>query len=269
MKSSLHVEGATISLARIIKASHQIDRDRVKKIALHSLPAVAQDDEWDEPSMDEVFQRAKQIIKEAEEKATVLLKENEQMIRAKRRELEKEEKKLESKVQAAMEQARESGYQAGYEDGRRHGEEAVQEHIEKARAIVEQSRADYLQKLKEAEPEIVSIAFKIAGKVIGKAVEQERGYWTSLIKTALHEVKDYDDIRIFVHPHNYEEVVQKKNELLAIVNHSTDIYIVPDQELAKEGCFIETSFGTIDASVDSQLNEIKTQLLEHIGERET
>ena len=41
-----------------------------------------------------------------------------------------------------------------------------------------------------------------------------------------------------------------------------DFYIYPDDELEETSCIIESENGRIDASVDSQLEEIKIKLFE-------
>ena len=42
----------------------------------------------------------------------------------------------------------------------------------------------------------------------------------------------------------------------------TEMYIYPDNDLAENACIIDTDGERIDASVDSQLHELKTKLFE-------
>lgn len=213
-------------------------------------------------------QIANEMIAEAKEEADKLLYETEKLIQKKKLQLQKEDEALQNKIKEALEEARLQGYQEGYDQGRLDGEKSISQSVLEAQRLVDAAKKDYLNKLKEAEPEIVKMAVKITEKVIGETLKQQPEQWTSIVKTVLKEVKEHENIRIIVHPTKYERTIQQKRELLSVLNDSTDLSIYPDQELHENGCLIETSFGTINASIDSQLSEIKRQLIEYIEEFE-
>lgn len=79
-------------------------------------------------------------------------------------------------------------------------------------------------------------------------------------------MREQSEVKVYVHPFYYEMLVQQKDELRAVFNQPTDIFIYPDEQLTENGCVIETPFGRIDASVDTQLQQIKQQLLERLEE---
>lgn len=207
-----------------------------------------------------------EIIQKAREKAKELIEQANEEIQKKKEELIKEEESLHKKISDALEEARVKGYQEGYEAGRNDGLQSVEHFIQEAAKIVDASREDYYEKLESAELEIIDLAVKIAEKIVGKTIESEPEYWIQLVKTALKEVREHEDIKIFVHPTKYELTKSQKKMLEAILHDSTDLYIYPDDELEENACIIETSFGTIDASVDSQLTEMKKQLLQIVEE---
>ena len=259
-----------ISLTNVIKKLDRLENMDVKTIALRKTVFLQYEDSepHDSDFSENAETEAAMILKQANEQAAILLQETEETIQKRKQELKEEEEKLADKVEAALEDARLTGFEEGYQRGRRDGEESVRKQMEEARRTIDASRNAYLERLQEAEPTIVAMAVKIAEKIIGKALDEKPEYWLSLAKTVLKEVKEHEDVKIYVHPKHYELTLQKKKELQAIVNHATDIYIYPDQELPGDGCLIETSFGTVDATVDSQLSQIKTQLLELIEEAE-
>jgi flagellar assembly protein FliH len=79
------------------------------------------------------------------------------------------------------------------------------------------------------------------------------------------EVKREEDIRLFVSPMHYHATVDLTNELSKVTN--TDIVVYPDESKGENGCIIETKYGQIDASLDSQLDELKEKLLEFVGDQ--
>lgn len=207
-----------------------------------------------------------EIIQKAQEKAKELIEQANEEIQKKKEELMKEEEALHEKITDALEEARVKGYQEGFEAGRTDGFQSAENLIQEATKIVDSSREDYYEKLASADLEIINLAVKIAEKIIGKSIDSEPDYWNQLVKTALKEVREHENIKIFVHPKKFELTKNNKKMLEALLHDSTDIYIYPDDELEENACIIETSFGTIDASVDSQLTEIKKQLLQIVEE---
>lgn len=61
--------------------------------------------------------------------------------------------------------------------------------------------------------------------------------------------------------------VKSKNELKTLVTNDTDLYVYANAELNEQDCFIESAFGRIDLSIDTQLEQLKEQLLDLLDER--
>lgn len=254
-------------MTNVIK-SLQVDQKRVRVITLNNSPAECEQKNMSPHDHDkeQVERAATELLTEARRKAQHLIAEAEETVRLKMQKLEQREETLHEKVNAVLEEAKMRGYEAGYESGKADGLQAVEQIVHDARQLVTSSKEDYTKRLSEAEPMIVKLAIKIAGKVIGKQVTESLDDWQSLIAAVLKEVKEREDIHIHVHPSKYKMTLQHKKELQAIVNDSAAVYIYPDEKLTELGCLITTSFGTIDATVDSQLSEIKSQLLEIVEE---
>ncbi|WP_164462169.1 flagellar assembly protein FliH [Bacillus sp. FJAT-42376] len=167
------------------------------------------------------------------------------------------------------EKAREAGYQEGLQYGRDDGFHQVSAQIQQANSLVESSRADYLEKLESAEETIVRLAAKMAEKIIASALDEKPALMKEMVKQLLREVKDYDEIKIFIHPDRYEFVRSQKEELKQLLTNEQELFLYMDESLSPFDCFVESSFGRIDASVDTQLKQLEKQLLERLGEEES
>lgn len=243
------------------------DEERTRVISIRR-PRLAKEEKVEERQIDKRLLQeieAKHIQK-AEKQAAAILQKAEEAAQLKMEELKQQEANLESRMNAVLEEAKVQGYEIGYNQGRKDGEQSIQDSVEEAQQLIEVARDDYWSKLQEAEPTIVKLAIKISEKMLGSTLDAQPEKWGSAVKTALKEVKDHENIKISVHPSKYDITVQQKKELKAVVHDSTDIIIYPDEELVETACVIETSFGTIDASFDSQLSVIKKRLLEVIEE---
>jgi len=257
------------SLVNVIKSVNKTwDEAKVIQIQPMIQPQEFVNDE--SADVDESSLKLKQleieIIQKAREKAKELIEQANEEIQKKKEALMKEEESLHEKISDALEEARVKGYQDGFEAGRSDGLKSVEDLIQEAAKIVDSAREDYFEKLERSELEIIHLAVKIAEKIIGKTIANDPDAWSQLVKTALKEVREHENIKIFVHPKKYELTIDQKKMLAAVLHDSMDLYIYPDDELEENACIIETSFGTIDASVDSQLTEIKKQLLQIVEE---
>lgn len=160
--------------------------------------------------------------------------------------------------------------QAGYDDGflkgsdtgRSQGLAEYTHSIEMAKGIVETSKMDYLDKLAKAEETILDLGIKVAGKIIGLQLDKSEEAFVSIVKRAIKEARDYSEVELHIHPEHYQSILSQKEELQAIFPKEINIYIYPDSDLEVNSCIIESGNGRIDASVDSQLAEIRRKLAE-------
>lgn len=168
------------------------------------------------------------------------------------------------KAEELFKQAEENGYNEGFQQGLQEGQRQYEGFIQEARTIVSSSKNDYFQKLEDAEPIIVQLALKVAEKVISTSLEDDSENWLQVVKAVINEVREQEQVKLYVHPNWYEHTLTQKEELKLLLPNCDNLYIYPDAHLQENGCQIETPYGKIDASVDSQLAEIKYALLEKL-----
>ncbi|MGD7008413.1 flagellar assembly protein FliH [Metabacillus sp. 84] len=180
--------------------------------------------------------------------------------------LEAEKSSWEQERLVLEEKAREEGYKEGLNYGRQDGLEQMGGLIQEANRLVSLSREDYLERIASSEETIVSLAARMAEKVIGSILEDNPDKMKEMVKQLLKEVKDYDEIKIFVHPDRYEYVRSQKEELKQLLTTEQELFLYMDDSLSSFDCYVESSFGRIDASVETQLSQLEQQLLERLGE---
>lgn len=163
-------------------------------------------------------------------------------------------------------QAKENGYNEGFQQGLQEGQKQYETSIQNARNVVAASENDYIHRIDEAEPIIVQLALKVAEKIIAEKITEKPDYWISLVKEVINEVREQSHVKLYIHPNWYDLTLSYKEELRLLLPNCENLYIYPDVHLEENGCTIETPYGKIDASVDSQLTEIKHTLLEKLKE---
>ena len=177
-------------------------------------------------------------------------------------------------AQSIREESRAQGYKAGYEAGHAAGERDTTQRLtrqaDEERAAYQQELNAFIQSIEEKsrlawiemEPEIVALVFEIARKVIKMEVEISHDPAIEVVKNTLRRVADSTSLRIRVHSDDLLTVRAHREDLYALVDSIRKVEIVEDRRVGRGGCIVETDAGTIDARIDTQLDEIR-KLLEH------
>ncbi|GER71979.1 flagellar assembly protein FliH [Weizmannia acidilactici] len=194
--------------------------------------------------------------------AEQLLADSQKEAEAIRRQIEEEKKTWEEEKARLIEEARRQGFEAGYADGRKEGLESFRENIRASVQIVDRSKQAYKKHLEASEKEILDIAMKAAGHILHDTIETSPEKILSIVKSVLKEAIGYKEVDLHVHPGQYAFVMDNKEDIDAIFPNDTKCYVYPDESLEPFQVFIESGSGRIDASLDSQLAELKARLME-------
>jgi flagellar assembly protein FliH len=166
-------------------------------------------------------------------------------------------------AQAEAEMIREQSRSDGASQGR---EEAKQEAHPAAVAFANAGQALIVfeeQMIARYAPEMVRLALEIAEKIVYKTVAAEPETVASVLQRARQEVIDARHIRICLNPADYELLGEIRPDLLSMGNDGRRaIEVVTDGELDRGGCRLETEIGVIDATVPTQIAELRRQLLD-------
>lgn len=174
-----------------------------------------------------------------------------------------------------LEEARQSGtaqgYQEGYEQAKTDIEAQWQGIMAEANQMLEHAYKMRESIIQEAEPFLVELSCAIAEKIIGHQLENTPELALKLIRKSLSRRREQGVITLCVSPGQLAFVQAAREELALVIDSQAELRILPDAQVKDHGCVIRSSFGSIDARIDTQLEEIKrelTQLALHSEETE-
>ena len=200
---------------------------------------------------EEIEKRRIQIIAEAEHQARELLAQAHQ------------------EAEAIKKRAREEGWQRGFEEGREEGKKEVQKIFEEKIVLwerwlsaIRESRREVLANLDEP---ILEFSFALARKIIGREIEREP-FIETLVKRALQKLSNRERVVVRVHRNDYMRVREIKEELLRKIDGLGYLEVQEDPRVEEGGCIVETVFGNIDARIETQLSNLREELLKVLGE---
>ncbi|GAB6931502.1 hypothetical protein JCM10914A_54850 [Paenibacillus sp. JCM 10914] len=268
-------------MSNLIKSSHYKPMDVLKELDLARRYALAAAEESEEESplvqaepaavhtlaeaeriKQEMLQDAQEFaerqIREASEEAERLLSEANSQIEAwwQERRLQDEDLSETLKMQ---------GYNQGYAEGSSKAELEMKEKLEQATAeasellrLAHQAKSDLIQ---EAEPFLVELSCSIAEKVLDRQLSIEPEYTLELIRKNLARKKEKGVISLCVAPEQFEFVYAAREELGLSIDSQAELQILPDSTVKDHGCVIRSAYGSVDARIDTQLSEIKKELV--------
>ena len=121
----------------------------------------------------------------------------------------------------------------------------------------EKFRANTVEKL---EPEIVKLAVIIAEKIIFTKLAEDSEVITRIARQGIKLLAAPKQINILVHPQDAENLLAEEKKFRGEIPDSIPINIIMKSDLALGSCIMETDKGTIDASVYTQVKELKKVL---------
>ncbi|WP_160643225.1 FliH/SctL family protein [Chengkuizengella marina] len=218
----------------------------------------------------EVLSKRDEILKEAQAIASKQIEEAKTEVVAIKDEAEKEielwwsEKREQDKQ--IVQEMKAKAVEQGIKEGTEHAEEKVHEQysdlINQASLIIKTAYEEKEKIIQEAEPFLVDLSCAIAEKVIHKELQDSKEVVIQMISKILTRRNEEGVIKCSVAPDQYDYIKNAKEELILSLDPGAELQIVPDVSLKGFDCVIHSTFGSIDAKVDTQLSEIKNKLKE-------
>jgi flagellar assembly protein FliH len=272
----LHVVEEMILLSNVIKPFGYISLDDKKLIEsavpLHILQAIDLEQDELTPEQQQELQQANsmkdQILQDAEAFADgqiqMTLQECADLREQASAEIDLWWKERRSQDVEITKESQHSGFEEGYQEGLLRAEAALrQEHEEmlsEARSILEQSYILKQQIIQESEPFLIELSASIAEKIVGRQLTLSPEWIVDSIKKVLTRRREKGTITLCVAPSHFAYIQDAREELLTSIDSQAELEIIPDSSVRDHGCVIRSSFGSVDARIDTQLKEIKSAL---------
>ena len=167
---------------------------------------------------------------------------------------------LAKKVQLAEQESYEKGLSDGVRKGRELQRNETLQTIQTMASIVKETSKLKKSILENAEQQIIQLSLAIAEKVIHLEVTTNREVIRGVLKEAIKNISDRENMKIRVHPQDLHYMLEIKSDFLHGFDGVKNIVFEEDEAILRGGAIIETLCGEVDARLDQQYNEIKTSI---------
>lgn len=250
-----------ILLSNIIKARYVVYDSSEKKetnIVEPITTTISKEELFD------IYNQREIILKEAEEEAAKIINA---AIKEARLEAEGIKKKgYEDGYNAGMEAGKNKGYIEGYAAGQREAveilEEQSKEKLNELAEMIKLIEKEKLSILSKFEQDITRLALDIAEKIIRNEVDTKDNVVLSIIKDLINDYRKSEWIKIYISGKDDVLTLQGDQELMNMLNKiSKDVKIEVLDELEKGSAIIETEDGIVEASIETQLKNLREMVL--------
>jgi flagellar assembly protein FliH len=212
--------------------------------------------------LNDVLEEAKAVVARARAQAEDTLRQAE----ARARQIEQE----------AGLQAEERGYKEGYERGLAQGREAGHaEALEAARQEFDQQQAGLVQSCQQiistieaerqawhtaARQDLIDLAMAVARRVAHHVGREQREVVLANLEEAVRLVGARTDVTIAVNPRDAEAARAFAKSLIDMREQWQKIRVMEEPDIAPGGCRVQWGSGSIDSTLETQLDRIEAEL---------
>lgn len=176
-----------------------------------------------------------------------------------------------------FEQRKAKGHREGFDEGRAAGLDSLDQQTRRAAAEAAHGKmndltgaltealtafdAQKLRMLAAAESGLIELACAIARRVCKAVPNFSLEAARANVRTVLEMAKHEHDVRLHVHPADLEGLREYAADLCGQIDRFEHIELVVDDAVSRGGCVLHGRAGSIDASIDTQLQHVADSLL--------
>jgi len=171
---------------------------------------------------------------------------------------------VEENIASIEQEAYEKSFAQGEKDGFEFGEKKATKILENIENLFNEMLNLKHDILKQYEKEIVDLIFAVAEKIVHHEVRSKESVIKNTIFEALELAVEKSKVVFNVNPEDYDYVEKLRPELFNRNKGAKSIVVTSDPNVKRGGCYLETPYGNIDATIESKLEKIYQCLLESV-----
>ena len=169
---------------------------------------------------------------------------------------EKVLKQVKEKSYLIEKEAYEKGFAQGEKDGLEMGQKRAEMIAQQLKTILAELEGQRPFLLKVYEKEMVQLVLSISKKIIHHDLQQGEEIIEATLREAFLYMKDRRRVAVHLNPADYQSLLAHSGKDSWIRADQESLRIVEDPAITRGGCLLETPFGDVDATIETQFDEI-------------
>ena len=169
--------------------------------------------------------------------------------------------------QARLAALEREAFAKGYEQGERAGLQAgsarAEAMLQRLAQTLEELAGLRREMIRQTERQMVQLALAVAKRIVRREVALDGNLTLSMARLALDRLGDSTAVTVRLHPEDLAAIADGGDRW-----DRPHLTVVADRDIGRGGCVVESDFGSIDASVEAQFQELARALLADEGQAE-
>jgi len=161
-----------------------------------------------------------------------------------------------------LDQQLRDSFNSGLQEGKNLAERGLVHVFRSLREAAEGIRDLRDKVMRESEDELLNLVMMVSRKVILRETRADRSILENMIRSAVAGLSERDRITVRLNPDDYAMITGVHGEYFRQELNSDQMRFKADAAVLPGNCQIDTEMGTLDASIDAQLDEICRCLVE-------
>ncbi|OUS29801.1 hypothetical protein A9Q99_08205 [Gammaproteobacteria bacterium 45_16_T64] len=182
-----------------------------------------------------------------------------------RESLEKEVESLTAKlanIESVLVVEKEKGLALGQKEGLKIADQALANKVEELDALSVLFTNNLSEKIQDAEKLAVEMTFEALCKILGERYV-ENNVRIAIVENVISSLKDLSNLSVYVNPDDIK-VLSVLGEKIGY----QDIQFIADDRVTRGGCIVESSSGSWDGRLETQVQRLKETLVSFIKSEE-
>ncbi len=171
-------------------------------------------------------------------------------------------KEAKDKAIHIQKEAYEKGFAQGERDGLEFGRRRFDILVQQFKNLLEEINKTTIFFYKQYEDDLINLILTIVRKILRYELSLNKNVVVETLREALQFVVDKQKIIVHLNPVDFQYLVSPAFGMPFLKDEIKGVELLEDSNVTRGGCFIETSFGDIDATIEGQLKKIEEFLHE-------
>jgi flagellar assembly protein FliH len=160
---------------------------------------------------------------------------------------------LTAEAETREKRVRQQGYQEGEAAAAQKAAQQVQQALQRIAQSVEETLGQRLRMRQQMEEDLIHLAIAVARRILHRELTVDPEALLGIVKAAVQRMEVRELHRVRVSPADSKLLEQH----LAVLNLPARVEIVSDPGLQRGSVVLETARGSLDSSIETQLEEIE------------
>lgn len=175
------------------------------------------------------------------------------------------QQRAEQELLAARQREERAGHAAGHAKGLAEAQGLHKDKLQHLDQLIENAGRSFTAQVDGLEDIAVGIAFESLVKLLGDALVTREGV-QAVVSQVLERTKQQEKLVVRLSPNDFYLLLQQRSDTTPLLTQQ-GVELVPDDRIELGGCLVETSAGSLDARLETQMLALRQVLLRARSER--